>query len=115
LAAKWAAKKQGREAAAEWAAKKHPGLKKLITESGTHLKRGKSLEKAIISWCKDFSSRGVKDNVASRRVKDDVAGGVYSKALDNWKTCASNYNSDQIKGEADKLLQKALTLIDENH
>jgi hypothetical protein len=104
-AAKWAAKKQGREAAAEWAAKKHPSLKKLITESGAHPKRGKSLEKAIISWCKDFSSGRVTDKVAAR---------AYSKALDNWKTCASNYNSDQIKGEADKLLREALTLNDES-
>jgi hypothetical protein len=94
---------KGREAAAKWAAKKHPGLKKLITESATH--RSDDIKKAIISWCKDFSSR---------RVTDDVAAGVYSKTLDNWKTCASNYNSDQIKGVADKLLQKALTLNDES-
>jgi hypothetical protein len=99
--AKWGA--QGREAAAKWAAKKHPGLKKLITESATH--RSDDIKKAIISWCKDFSRR---------RVTDDVAAGVYSKALDNWKTCASNCNGDQIEGEADRLLQEALTLNDES-
>jgi hypothetical protein len=43
-----------RESAAKWAAEKHPGLEQLITESGT--RRSKRLEKAIISWCEDFSS-----------------------------------------------------------
>jgi hypothetical protein len=94
-----------REAAAKCAAKKHPGLKQLITESGADIERSKSLEKAIISWCKDFSSR---------RVRDDVAARAYSKALDNWKTWAPNRNSDQMEDEADRLLQEALTLNDES-
>jgi hypothetical protein len=92
-----------REAAAKWAARRHPGLQRLITESAAH--RSANLEKAIISWCKDFSSR---------RVRDDVAARAYSKALDKWKTWASNCNSDQMEGEADRLLQEALTLNDES-
>jgi hypothetical protein len=46
--------------AAKWAAKKHPGLEQLITESGSH--RSKSLEKAIISWCEDFSSHKIRND-----------------------------------------------------
>jgi hypothetical protein len=88
-----------RKSAAKWAAKKHPGLKKLITESGAHLERSKSLEKAIISWCEDFSSRKVKNHFAAR---------IYSVGLDKLKAWASNCNSDQMEGEADRLLQEAI-------
>jgi hypothetical protein len=88
-----------RKSAANWAAKKHPGLKKLITESGAHLERSKSLEKAIISWCEDFSSRKVKNHFAAR---------IYSVGLDKLKACAPNCNSDQMEDEADRLLQEAI-------
>jgi hypothetical protein len=89
-----------RTRAAKWAAKKHPGLEQLITESGSH--RSKSLEKAIISWCEDFSSHKIRNEVAAR---------VYSVGLDKLKAWASNCNSDQMEGEADRLLQEALRLV----
>jgi hypothetical protein len=92
-----------REAAAKWAARRHPGLQRLITESAAH--RSANLEKAIISWCKDFSSR---------RVRDDVAARAYSKALDNWKTWAPNCGGDQLEAATNWLLQEALTLNDES-
>jgi hypothetical protein len=85
-----------REAAAKWAARRHPGLQRLITERGVH--RSANLEKAIISWCKDFSSR---------RVRDDVAARAYSKALDNWKTWAPNCGGDQLEAAINLLLQEA--------
>jgi hypothetical protein len=91
-----------RQSAAKWAAKKHPGLKKLITESGAYLERSKSLEKAIISWCEDFSSRKVKNHFAAR---------IYSENLSRLKAWAPNCNSDQMQGEADRLLQEAVALL----
>jgi hypothetical protein len=92
-----------REAAAKWAARRHPGLQRLITERAAH--RSANLEKAIISWCKDFSSR---------RVRNDVAARAYSKAfkaLDKW---APNCGGDQLEAAANRLLQEALTLNDES-
>ena len=91
-----------RKSAAKWAAKKYPGLKKLITESGAYLERSKSLEKAIISWCEDFSSHKIRNEAAAR---------VYSVGLDKLKAWASNRNSDQMEGEADRLLQEAVALL----
>jgi hypothetical protein len=91
-----------RKNAGNWAAEKHPGLKKLITESGTSLERGKSLEKAIISWCEDFSSR---------KVKNHFAASVYSLGLDKLKARAPNCNSDQMEDEADRLLKEAVALL----
>src|SRR5262245_54128070 len=88
-----------RQRAAKWAAKKHPGLKKLITESDTH-QRSKSLEKAIISWCEDFSR--------SRKVKNHFAARIYSVGLNNLNAWAPNRNSDQMQREADRLLQEAV-------
>ena len=88
-----------RKSAAQWAAKKHPGLKKLITESGPYLERGKSLETAIISWCEDFRSRRVKNHFAAR---------IYYEGLSRLKAWAPDCNSDQMKDEADRLLQKAI-------
>jgi hypothetical protein len=88
-----------RKSAAQWAARKHPGLKKLITERGPDPKRGGSLEKAIISWCEDF---------ISRRVKNHFATCIYSEGLSRLEAGAPNCNSDQMKDEADRLLQKAI-------
>jgi hypothetical protein len=90
-----------RKSAANWAAKKHPGLKKLITESGAHLERSKSLEKAIISWCEDFSSRKVKNHFAAR---------IYSEGLSRLKAWAPDRDADQMEDEADRLLQEAIDL-----
>jgi hypothetical protein len=87
-----------RKSAAKWAAKKHPGLKKLITESGTSLKRSKSLEKAMISWCEDFSSR---------RVKNHFAAQIYSENLSKLEALASNRDADELEDKADRLLQEA--------
>jgi hypothetical protein len=93
-----------RKSAAKWAAKRHPSLKQLlITESGLSLKRGKSLETAIISWCKDFSIVG--------KVKNYYATRVYSVGLDKLKAWAPNRNSDQIEAEAGRLLQEAVALL----
>ena len=89
-----------RESAAKWAAEKHPGLEQLITESGSC--RSKSLEKAIISWCEYFSSHKIRNEAAAR---------VYSVNLDKLKAWASNRNSDQMEGEADRLLQEAVALL----
>jgi hypothetical protein len=91
-----------RKSAANWAAKKHPGLKKLITERGADMERSKSLEKAIISWCEDFSSGKIKNHYAAR---------IYSEGLSKLKAWAPNRNSDQMQGEADRLLQEALGLL----
>jgi hypothetical protein len=88
-----------RKSAANWAAKKHPGLKKLITESGAHLERSKSLETAIISWCEDFSSR---------KVKNHFAACIYSEGLSRLKAWAPDRDADQMEDEADRLLQKAI-------
>jgi hypothetical protein len=94
-----------RKSAAKWAAmraaKRHPGLKKqLITESGPALDRGKSLETAIISWCRDFSSGKVKNHYATH---------VYSLGLGRLKAGAPNCDSDQI--EAGRLLEEAVDLL----
>jgi hypothetical protein len=91
-----------RERAAKCAANHHPGLEQLITESGTHPERSKSLEKAIISWCGDFSRRKVKNHFAAR---------IYCVGLDNLNAWAPNRNSDQMKDEADRLLQEAVALL----
>ena len=91
-----------RKSAAKWAAKKHPDLKQLITESGSHIERSKSLEKVMISWCEDFSSG---------KIRNDIAARVYSEGLSKLKAWAPNCNSDQIRGEADRLLQQALALL----
>ena len=85
-----------RKSAAKWAAKKHPGLEQLITESGSH--RSKSLEKAIISWC-------------SHKIRNEAAARAYSVGLDKLKAWAPNCNSDQMEGEADRLLQEAVALL----
>jgi len=90
------------KSAAKWAAKRYPGLKQLITESGADIERSKSVEKAIISWCEDFSSGKVKNHNATH---------VYSVGLDKLKAWAPNRNSDQMEDEADRLLQEALRLI----
>jgi hypothetical protein len=89
-----------RERAAKCAANRHPGLEQLITESGSH--RSDDIETAIISWCEDFSSHKIRNEAAAR---------VYSVGLDRLKAWASNCNSDQMKGEADRLLQEAVALL----
>jgi hypothetical protein len=89
-----------RKEAAHSAADKHPGLKKLITERGVH--RSDDIETAIISWCEDFSRRKVKNYFAAR---------IYSVHLDKLKASAPNCNSDQMKDEAGRLLQKAIDLV----
>jgi len=89
-----------RTRAAKWAAKRHPGLEQLITERGEH--RSDDIETAIISWCEDFSSHKIRNEVAAR---------VYSVSLDKLKAWASNCNSDQMEGEADRLLQEAVALL----
>jgi hypothetical protein len=91
-----------RKNAAKCAAKKHPGLKQLITERGADIERSKSLKKAIISWCGDFSSGKIKNHYAAR---------IYSEGLSKLKAWAPNRNSDQMQGEADRLLQEALGLL----
>jgi hypothetical protein len=91
--AKW-----NRDSAAKWAAKKHPGLEQLITESGSR-RSETTLEKAIISWCEDFSSH---------KIRNKVAAGVYDKL----KAGALNCKSDQMEGEADRLLQEAVAFAD---
>jgi len=89
-----------RKDAAQWAAKKHPGLEQLITESA--VRRSRDLETAIISWCEDFSSHKVRNVFAAR---------VYSDGLDKLKASAPNCNSDQMGDEADRLLQQAVALL----
>jgi hypothetical protein len=90
-----------RKSAAKWAAKAHPGLEQLITESSD--RRSRDLEKAIISWCEDFSSG---------KIRNDIAARVYSDALNKLKAWATpNCNSDQMQGEAERLLQHALGLL----
>jgi hypothetical protein len=91
-----------RQEAAKWAAKRHPDLKQLITERGADIERSKSLERAIISWRDDFSSRKVKNHYATR---------VYSVGLDKLKASAPNRNSDQIEAEAGRLLEQALSRL----
>src|SRR5262245_34707429 len=89
-----------RKSAAKWAAKRHPGLEQLITERGVH--RSDDIETAIISWCEDFSSRKIPNEAAAR---------AYSVGLDKLKAWAPNCNSDQMQGEADRLLQEAVALL----
>jgi len=89
-----------RKSAAKWAAKRHPGLEQLITERGVH--RSDDIETAIISWCEDFSSRKIPNEAAAR---------AYSVGLDKLKAWAPNCNSDQMQGEADRLLQEAAALL----
>jgi hypothetical protein len=91
-----------RREAAKWAAKRHPDLKQLVTERGADIERSKSLERAIISWRDDFSSRKVKNHYATR---------VYSVGLDKLKASAPNRNSDQIEAEAGRLLEQALSRL----
>jgi hypothetical protein len=91
-----------REEAAKWVAKRHPGLKKLITESGP--KRSKSIERAIISWCKDFSGG---------KVKNPTAREIYSIGCGKLAAWAPNRNDAQREGEADRLLKEALRLCSE--
>jgi len=94
---------KGRESAAERVAKKYPGLEQLITETGPR-RSETTLEKAIISWCENFSSH---------KIRNKVAADVYDKLkTDKLKTRGSNCNSDQMEGEADRLLQKALAFAD---
>jgi hypothetical protein len=89
-----------RKSAAKWAAKAQPGLEQLITERAVH--RSRDLERAIISWCEGFSSRRILNVFAAR---------VYSDGLKNLKAWAPNCNSDQMQGEAKRLLQKAVALL----
>jgi hypothetical protein len=97
---------KSRESAAEWVAKKYPGLEQLITETGPR-RSETTLEKAIIHWCENFSSHKI------RKIRNKVAAGVYDKLkTDKLKTRGSNCNSDQMEGEADRLLQKAVAFAD---
>jgi hypothetical protein len=89
-----------RKSAAEWVVKRHPELEQLITESAVH--RSRDLETAIISWCEDFSSHKVRNEVVAR---------VYSLCLDKLKAWAPNCNSDQMQREADRLLQEAVAFL----
>jgi len=91
-----------RKSAAKWAAKRHPGLKQLITENGPDIERSKSLETAIISWCRDFRSGKVKNHYATQ---------IYSKGRKRLGACPPNCNSDQIEAEADRRLQEAVALL----
>jgi hypothetical protein len=88
-----------RKPAAEWAAKRYPGLKQLITERTA--RRSGNLVTAIITWCEDFSSH---------KIRNDTAARVYSVGLDRLKAWAPNCNSDQLQDEADRLLQEAMAL-----
>jgi hypothetical protein len=83
-----------RKSAAKWAAKRHPGLERLITERGVH--RSDDIETAIISWCESFSSHKIRNEAAAR---------AYSVGLDKLKAWAPNCSSDQMEDEADRLLQ----------
>jgi len=89
-----------RDEAAKRAAKAHPELEQLITERGVH--RSDDVETAIISWCEDFSSHKIRNEAAAR---------AYSVGLDKLKAWAPNCNSDQMEGEADRLLQEAVALL----
>jgi len=91
---------RGRESAAKWVAKRHPELEKLITESADH--RSHDLKTAIISWCEDFNSH---------KIRNKRAADVYSAGLDKLKAAAPNCTIDQIEGEADRLLQRAVALL----
>jgi hypothetical protein len=88
-----------RKDAAKSVAKDYPDLRQLITERGSDINRGKSLEKAIISWCGDFSSHKVKNHFAAQ---------VYSVGLGELKALEPNFDSDQKVQYARYLLQEAL-------
>jgi len=88
-----------RDSAAEWAAKKYPELEQLITQNAIHRDKG-GLKKTIISWCEDFSSH---------KIRNEVAAGVYDKL----KAGMLNCDSDQMETEADRLLQEAIRLLEE--
>jgi len=92
-----------REEAAKRAAKAHPELEQLITERGVH--RSDGVETAIISWCEDFGSH------KSHKIRNKAAARAYSVGLDKLKAWAPNCNSDQMEGEADRLLQEAVALL----
>jgi len=92
-----------REEAAKRAAKAHPELEQLITERGVH--RSDDVETAIISWCEDFGSH------KSHKIRNKAAARAYSVGLDKLKAWAPNCNSDQMEGEADRLLQEAVALL----
>ena len=87
-----------RDSAAEWAAKKYPELEQLITQNAIHRDKG-GLKKTIISWCEDFSSH---------KIRNEVAAGVYDKL----KAGMLNCDSDQMETEADRLLQEAIRLLE---
>jgi hypothetical protein len=89
----------GRKSAAKWAAKKHPGLQRLITENASH--RSDNIETAMISWCEDFTSCKVKNRYAAR---------TYAEGLSKLRAWAAGRDSDQMEDEADRLLQKAVEL-----
>jgi len=91
---------QSRGRATKWAAKKHPDLKQLITESGADLDRSKSLEKAMISWCEDFTSRKVKNRYAAR---------TYAEGLGKLRAWAVSRNSDQMEDEQTGCSRKLLS------
>jgi hypothetical protein len=106
-----------RKPAAKWAAKRHPGLKQLITERAG--RRSGKLETVIKSWCDDFSRHKIRNDTAARvysislshKIRNDTAARVYSISLDRLKAWAPNCNSDQLQDEADRLLQEALALL----
>jgi hypothetical protein len=85
-----------REKAAKSAAKAHPGLEQLITEKGNDADRSHDLKKAIISWC---------DNFSSHKILNEVAAGAYDRLKAELEL--SNCNSDQMEAEAERLLQEA--------
>jgi hypothetical protein len=99
-----------RKSAAKSAAERYPDLKQLITESGSgvvvsgpgaDIERSRDLETAIISWCENFKSRKVKNDIAQR---------VYSKSLNDLKAWAPDRTRDELEAKADMLLQEALRL-----
>jgi hypothetical protein len=89
-----------RQSAAQWAAKQYPGLKRVIVESSGH--RSGSIEKVIISWCRDFKRGKVKNHYASR---------AYSVGLDKLIAHVPKCSRDQNETEADRLLQQAVALL----
>jgi hypothetical protein len=64
--------------------------------------RSRDLETTIISWCEDFSSR---------KILNDIAARVYAIGLNDLKALAPNWNSDQMQSAAEKLLQQAVALL----
>jgi hypothetical protein len=90
-----------RESAAKWAAKRHPELERLITERGHAPRRGKSLWKAIVSWCRELSGH---------KVKNDAVKKMYAEGLRVLEISASKCTPDQIEAEANKQLECAVRL-----